>query len=184
MRSITRYCALILFFLSSTGAYSPNAAITTAAKGMGLLKPVFKAEALLQAALLGAIGNVDKEEVDNKIAENKSKNNALIYTYGLSPFSTEALNILEASGYEFTEVKLGLEWFTLGPEESVTRVALSEESEDGSTSLPKIFIGGKCIGGCDELSTLVNSGELESVMKAAKVQKKGAKKSTFSLFGK
>ena len=45
------------------------------------------------------------------------------------------------------------------------------EIPSGATSLPKVFIGGKCIGGCAELSDLVSSGELEGLLKKAKALK-------------
>jgi glutaredoxin 3 len=147
--------------------YAPNPVISAAAKGMGLLAPIFKAEAAIQAATLGAISNVNKDDVVNEINEAKAKNKVLIYTYTLSPFSSEAVKILESTGKEFTEIPLGPEWFLLGGKESVARVVLSEEVENGATSLPKIFIGGKCIGGCDELTSLAKSGELETVLSSA-----------------
>ena len=178
--SIIGFLALTPLFAD---AYAPNPAITAAAKGMSLLKPIFKGEALLQAAVLGAISKVDKEAVVEEINDNKTKNKALIYTYGLSPFSSEAVNILEGTGYEFTEIELGAEWFMLGGKGSVTRVALSEESEDGATSLPKIFIGGQCIGGCSALAELAENGELDLILSQSKVPKKGAaKKTAFSFF--
>jgi len=150
----------------------PNSVIKVAANGMSLLKPIFGLEAQLQAAVLGAISNVDKEAVAGDIDVLKSQNKVLIYTYGLSPFSTEALSILEASGYEYTNVELGKEWFLLGGEASETRVALSKLVDSGATSLPKIFIGGECIGGCAELAEIVENGELDSKMKLAKVSNK------------
>ena len=153
----------------------PNPVIKLAANGMSLLKPIFGLEAQLQAAVLGAINNVDKEAVAGDIDVLKSQNKVLIYTYGLSPFSTEALSILEASGYEYTNVELGKEWFLLGGEASETRVALSKLVDSGATSLPKIFIGGECIGGCAELAALVDNGELDSKMKLAKVSNKNSK---------
>lgn len=175
----------LLSLCTGINSYSPNPAIGLAAKGMGLLKPIFQLEAQIQAAALGAIAKVDKDDVVAEINELKTKNKALIYTYGLSPFSSEARAILEATDYEFTEIELGAEWFLLGGKESVTRVALSEEAEGGATSLPKVFIGGKCIGGCSELSELAKNGELESALASAKVPKKGApaKKGAFSFFG-
>ncbi len=167
----------------STNAYAPNAAVGVAAKGMNLLKPIFKLEAELQAAALGAIGKVDKDEVVSEINDLKTKNKALIYTYGLSPFSVEARNILEGTGYQFTEVELGAEWFALGGKGSVTRVALSEQVDSGATSLPKIFIGGQCIGGCSELSELASNGELDALLSKARVPKKSQKAAgAFSFF--
>lgn len=154
---------------------TPNPAIKLAANGMSLLKPIFALEANAQAAVLGALANVDKEAVASNIETLKKENKVLIYTYGLSPFSTEALSLLDASGYEYTNIELGKEWFLLGGEASETRVALSKEVEGGATSLPKLFIGGECIGGCAELAALVENGELDDKMKKAKALKKGAK---------
>jgi len=170
------------FSTEPTPARSTNPAIKAAANGMTLLKPIFGAEAKLQAKLLG--GNVDPATVAADIATAKKANKALIYTYGLSPFSTEAVAILEASGYEFMNIELGAEWFALGGYESVARVELSKEVESGATSLPKIFVGGQCIGGCAELAALADSGELDTLMSSARVPKKGAaKKGAFSFFG-
>merc|ERR1719163_862703 len=151
---------------------SPNAAIKVAANGMSLLKPIFAAEASLQAAVLGGLAKVDADEVKAAIEFEKKTNGVLIYTYGLSPFSSEALSILDQSGYPYKNIELGAEWFLLGGEESQTRVELGKDGNFG-TSLPKIFIGGECIGGCAELVTLVEEGKLDEVMKKAKVSKKG-----------
>jgi hypothetical protein len=49
--------------------------------------------------------------------------------------------------------------------------ARRNEIPSGATSLPKVFIGGNCIGGCAELSDLVSSGELEGLLKKAKALK-------------
>lgn len=162
---------------------TPNAAIKVAANGMSLLKPIFAAEASLQAAVLGGLAKVDPEEVKAAIEFEKKANGVLIYTYGLSPFSSEALSILDKSGYPYKNIELGAEWFLLGGEESQTRVELGKDGDFG-TSLPKIFIGGECIGGCAELVNLVEEGKLDEIMKKAKVTKKGAatKPSFFSMF--
>ena len=108
-------------------------------------------------------------------------NKALIYTYGLSPFSTEAVEILKATGYQYTEKELGAEWFLLGGKESLQRVVLSE-FDNGKTSLPKIFINGKCVGGCAELSKLAKTGELDVLLSQGRVAKAGGakKKGLFS----
>ncbi|KAL3823509.1 hypothetical protein ACHAXA_010831 [Cyclostephanos tholiformis] len=151
-----------------TPVITPNPVIKLAANGMSLLKPIFKLEANLQAAVLGALTKVDKEAVASDIDTMKSTNDVLIYTYGLSPFSTEALAILDASGIDYAKIELGLEWFLLGGEGSETRVALSRMVESGATSLPKIFIGGECIGGYAELAALAESGELSKRLERVK----------------
>ncbi|KAL7453340.1 hypothetical protein ACHAWC_005017 [Mediolabrus comicus] len=157
----------------ATAEPSVNAAIKVAANGMSLLKPIFAAEANLQAAVLGALAKVDVDAVKSTIDAEKKENKVLIYTYGLSPFSTEAIAILEESGYPYKNIELGAEWFLLGGEASQTRVELAKAVESGATSLPKIFIGGACIGGYAELADIVAEGKLDETMKKAKVTKKG-----------
>lgn len=153
---------------SKANTRSPNPVIKVMANGMSLLKPAFVAEAKVQATLLG--GSIDAEEVAQEIAGEVKSSPIVIYTYALSPFSTEALAILESTGYEYRKIELGAEWFLLGGKNSVKRVALSETLESGSTSLPKVFVNGLCIGGCAELAEAVESGSLDTSMK------KGGKK--------
>ena len=76
-----------------------NPVIKAASAGMGLLKPIFSAEASLQAAALGGLAGVDEAEVVAEIEAAKKANPVLIYTYALSPFSTEALALLDSTGY-------------------------------------------------------------------------------------
>jgi glutaredoxin-related protein len=149
---------------------SANPLIATAAKGMSLLAPVFKVEASIQAKLLG--GDAALEQAKQELAAAKKQNKVLVYTYGLSPFSTEALRLLDESGYPYTKVEVGAEWFLLGGQASALRQVLGAEVADGATSLPKIFIGGNCIGGCAELTSLIESGDLDAMMKKARVFKK------------
>ena len=80
---------------------------------MQLIKPIFALENKLQGAVFGLLGNVDKDEVKAELA-NLKDNSLVIYTYGLSPFSTEAIAMLEEEGVTFEKRELGLEWFLLG----------------------------------------------------------------------
>ena len=143
---------------------SPNPVVKAAANGMSLIRPAFVAEAGLQAKVLG--GKYDETELAQEIVAETTtgKSRIIAYTYGLSPFSSEAIAMLEASGYDYEAIELGKEWFLLGGRESVKRVALSSFVDDGSTSLPKVFVDGKCIGGCSELADAVESGSLVEMM--------------------
>jgi glutaredoxin-related protein len=135
-----------------------------------LLKPIFAVEAKLQASLLGS--NIVEQEVAQEIAAEVSSSPIVIYTYGLSPFSTEAVSILEKTGNDFVNIEVGAEWFLLNGKDSVKRVLLSEFVDNGATSLPKVFVGGKCIGGCAELAKSVESGEFETLVNSGKTKKK------------
>ena len=154
----------------------PNPVVKVMANGMSLLKPAFVAEAKLQAAVLG--GSVDEDEVKQEIMLETKSSKVVIYTYGLSPFSSEAVNILKQTGVDYKVIELGPEWFLLNGKDSLKRVLLSEYVENGATSLPKVFVNGQCLGGCAELATAVENGEFDQLV----ANKKAGKKNSFLSF--
>jgi glutaredoxin-related protein len=183
MKSIRSIAVSLFCILSLTEALSagtgaaktrtPSPIITGLAKGMALLKPVFAAEAKIQASILGS--KVDTESVSKEIAAEVKSKPVVIYTYGLSPFSSEAIAILDSTGVDYKKIEVGAEWFLLDGKDSVKRVLLSEFVDNGATSLPKVFVKGQCIGGCAELADSLISGKFDELMKVPK------KKSFFSL---
>lgn len=149
---------------------APNPAINLAGKAMLLLSPVFNAEAILQA-LVTNLGSYDEDAVQAEIRETVSSAPVVIYSYPLSPFSSEAVSILESSGCKYRNVELGLEWFALGPKGSATRVELRKAHGQGS--LPHVFIGGEWVGGLTTggdggLAGLVERDELVPMLRKAK----------------
>jgi glutaredoxin-related protein len=171
--------AMILFSVTTCNGLSskvgpmsrakPNPIVKAMANGMTLLKPAFVAEAKLQASVLGS--NIDRQQVTSEIDAEIKSNPIVIYTYGLSPFSTEAIAILDNTGYKYKMIEVGAEWFLLSGKDSVKRVLLSEFVENGATSLPKVFVGGQCIGGCAELAAKVESGEFDDLVNSGKKPK-------------
>ena len=148
----------------------PNPAINLAGKAMPLLSPIFNAEAIVQA-LVTNLGSYDEEAIQADIASTIKSAPVVIYTYPLSPFSTEAVSILESTGCKFENIELGLEWFALGPKGSATRVELRKAYGQGS--LPHVFIGGEWVGGLTTggeggLAGLVERDELVPMLRKAK----------------
>ena len=178
---LTRTVLLVAGICHSACALNP--AIKLAGKGMALLGPVFTLENKLQAAALGAIGGVDADDVKQEIAED-IKAPCVIYTYGLSPFSTEAVALLEAKGANFEVRELGPEWFLLGPQASVKRAEL--EAMTGQSSLPHVFIGGEHVGGLATgpgIATLDEDGELDGLLASAGATQSAATGGGGKLFG-
>jgi len=157
--------------------------VGAAGKAMGLLSGLFKLEAKIQAGvgvfavdIIGAPFRVYPKEIREEVTKRVG-GAPILYTYGLSPFSGEAKSILESYNVEIEE--LGLEWFLLGPGGSEKRVALSELSPNGQTSLPHLFLRGESLGG---LSTggrddagiigLKESGQLDKLFKKRPVNSK------------
>lgn len=149
---------------------SPNAAINLAGKAMPILGPVFSVEADVQAAVTN-LGGYDAELIQSEISSTINSAPVVIYTYGLSPFSTEALSILESTGCKYENVELGAEWFALGPNGSAKRVELRKLYGQGS--LPACFIGGEYVGGLTTgadggLAGLVERDELVPKLRKAR----------------
>ncbi|VEU33942.1 unnamed protein product [Pseudo-nitzschia multistriata] len=171
--------ATVALSSKAPAARNPSPVIKAMANGMTLLKPVFGVEAKIQASVLG--GSVDEASVSEEIASEIKSNDVVIYTYGLSPFSSEATAILDATGCSYDKIELGAEWFLLNGKDSVKRVLLSECVDNGATSLPKVFVKGECIGGCAELAESVSTGTFDELLKKGS-STQGKKKSFLPFF--
>ena len=80
-----------------------------------------------------------------------------IYTQPWCPYCSRALNLLQAKGVAFREIE--------APHGTAQRAEAVERS--GRTSMPQIFIGGRHVGGCDELMALDRVGKLDPLLAAA-----------------
>ena len=78
-----------------------------------------------------------------------------IYTTRFCGFCVAAKRLLQNKGAEYSEVDVGRE-----PER---RAEMNQRSSGGRT-VPQIFIGGRHIGGCDELYELERSGKLDGML--------------------
>jgi len=134
-----------------------------AGSAMGLLKPLFAAQAKAQAS------DYDQAAVRSELEAEIKSAPVVLYTYGLSPFSSEAKRVLDDFGADYKEIELGSEWFMLSEDAAAKRAELG--AMFGRTSLPQIFIGGRSIGGLAEgtpgLAPLLESGELKASLQQA-----------------
>ena len=145
----------------------PSAVLRLGSQGMGLLKPLFAAEAEWQAELVG--NEEARATASSQLDKEVGSAPVVVYTYGLSPFSTEALAFLDAAGAEYKKVEVGPEWFLLGPTASCLRAELLKRT--GQSSLPHVYIGGKSVGGlysgAPGLVELQKTGALTSMLEEA-----------------
>ena len=82
----------------------------------------------------------------------------LIYTRSTCPYCIRAKRLLEMRGARFQEVDINRE-----PERRAEMIGRA----GGRTTVPQIFIGGRHIGGCDDLFELEMDGKLETLLAAA-----------------
>lgn len=80
-----------------------------------------------------------------------------IYTKATCPYCWRAKQLLTSKGVQFTEVAVDAG----GPdkEKMVQRA-------NGRTTVPQIFIGGRHVGGCDDLMALERAGKLDALIAA------------------
>ncbi|MFN3662637.1 glutaredoxin 3 [Yoonia sp.] len=83
--------------------------------------------------------------------------NVEIYTKPTCGFCHMAKRILASKDVSFTEVDI-----TAQPDK---RAEMIQRAKGGST-VPQIFIGGKHIGGCDDLMMLDRQGKLDALLSA------------------
>lgn len=83
----------------------------------------------------------------------------LIYTKPFCPFCTRAVSLLEQKGVAYAEID--------DAAYDVNKKREMVEKAGGRSTFPQIFIGGRHIGGCDEMMALERSGELDKLLQAA-----------------
>ncbi|WP_425230312.1 glutaredoxin 3 [Sphingomonas sp.] len=80
-----------------------------------------------------------------------------IYTKAFCPYCARAMSLLGGKGVEPTEYDI-----TYGGAQRQEMV----ERAGGRTTVPQIFIGGRHIGGSDELAALDRQGDLDPLLAA------------------
>lgn len=80
-----------------------------------------------------------------------------IYTTRLCGFCVAAKRLLNQKGVKFVETDV-----MMNPSK---RAEMVQRSKGGRT-VPQIFIGGKHVGGCDELYALERQGKLDAMLAA------------------
>jgi glutaredoxin 3 len=78
-----------------------------------------------------------------------------IYTQAWCPYCERAVHILNTKGVTFREID--------APQGSAERAEARQRS-GGRTSAPQIFIGGRHVGGCDDLMALDRAGKLDTML--------------------
>lgn len=81
----------------------------------------------------------------------------VVYTTDMCPYCYRAKRLLEQKGVDFTEIDV-----TLDP---AKRAEMAQKS-GGVRTVPQIFIGGRHVGGSDELYALEAEGKLDPLLAA------------------
>lgn len=79
-----------------------------------------------------------------------------IYTWDHCPYCQRARALLDSKQISYEQIRLD------GDEPA--REELSKRTKGNRKSVPQVFIDGVSMGGCDDLHTLEDSGELDSLV--------------------
>ena len=80
-----------------------------------------------------------------------------IYTTPACPYCIRAKGLLKRKGVQFEEIDVS--------RSPALREAMIERAR-GSYTVPQIFVGGRHIGGCDDLYALDAKGELDRLLQS------------------
>jgi glutaredoxin 3 len=80
-----------------------------------------------------------------------------IYTKGFCPYCWRAKHLLDGKGVAYEEIAVD---YSLDDKRRMV------ERANGKTTVPQIFIGGRHIGGCDDLMALEREGQLDQLIAA------------------
>lgn len=83
------------------------------------------------------------------------KNDVVVFSKSWCPFCMKAKQVLEAEGVDFVAVELD----EMAQEEA-DEMQMTLAQMTGARTVPRIFSKGKCLGGCDDLLALQQSGNL------------------------
>lgn len=80
-----------------------------------------------------------------------------MYTKMMCPYCVRAKHLLKSKGVKIIDIPAFMD--------SGKRAEMQKRS-GGRNTFPQIFIGGKHVGGCDELHALDTAGKLDPMLKA------------------
>ncbi|HZH51062.1 MAG TPA: glutaredoxin 3 [Microvirga sp.] len=80
-----------------------------------------------------------------------------IYTKSWCPYCAAAKKLLEEKGAAFTEIDIEAK-----PEKRAEMI----QKAGGRSTVPQIFIGGRHVGGCDDLYAMDDRGQLEPLLQS------------------
>lgn len=107
-------------------------------------------------------GEFDEEEVGTMIDSFVTENDVAMFSFESCPFCRRAKDFLDEKGVKYSVIELDELEGNTGNE---IRAVLGRRTQ--RTSVPSIFIGGNCIGGCNDgpgLLTLADSGKLDTLL--------------------
>jgi len=113
--------------------------------------------------ILGSRPAVVNMALVEQINSTIQQNTVVMYSKLGCPFCTKARKVFQSIGADFLEIDLNKESNTGEWQDALQEIT-------GARSVPRVFVGGKFIGGGSETEALHKSGKLAPMIDAAKQQ--------------
>mmetsp|Transcript_13334 Transcript_13334/g.36851 ORF Transcript_13334/g.36851 Transcript_13334/m.36851 type:complete len:176 (-) Transcript_13334:1579-2106(-) len=164
---------IALLAIAQAAAFVPVAGMNartndvSCAAGKNLFSKLSEAAANPKLAISKAIaGDYDEATAKAKVESLIADTPVLLFSFTTCPFCIKAKGVLDAKDAKYTAVELNDV-----PDGSGMRIEMAKIL-GGRTSVPAVFINGEFIGGCNDggkggIITLNDSGELDTLLKAA-----------------
>jgi len=91
-----------------------------------------------------------------------AEHDVVVFSKTTCPFCTRAKQVLGSTGQTFHVMELDKL-----PEQETAALQDALLDMTGARTVPRVFVEGKCIGGCDDVVGLQRSGELETMLPGA-----------------
>ena len=96
--------------------------------------------------------------------QDESRADVEIYAAPHCPYCRRAKRLLDDKGVDYVEIEI--RWGLGGPRKDETFEEMVRRS-GGRRTVPQVFIGGRHVGGSDDLAELDRSGELDRMLQEA-----------------
>lgn len=97
--------------------------------------------------------------VDSELAQYIESKKIMVFSWTMCPYCVKAKNTLTKMGLKFDAKELDKDPFK-------NTSTLSElDKLCGFETVPKIFIGKRCIGGCDDMHEQIKNGTFNQILK-------------------
>jgi len=96
-----------------------------------------------------------KEDIQKTVQENC----VVMYSKSTCPYCVKARKALESTGVQYLEIDLNSLSNTAAYQDALQDIT-------GKRSVPRVFVGGACIGGGDETAALHRRGRLEPLLQS------------------
>jgi len=108
---------------------------------------------------------VDNQEVKSKIEALVSEHGIIVFAKSRCPFCIQTIQLLDSKIPSVMRHQYAVVYLDEIPYESVIKMYMNAlDEKTGARTVPRVFVGGKCIGGNDDTQKMNQKNELDDLL--------------------